>query len=399
MTLKTYSFLLAILICISCSNTKPVTQSITRLDDSTITESELDKKIQDLISKAKVHGIAVSVFNNNEPVYSKTFGYKKFESKDTLKPTTNIYGASLSKAVFAVLVMKLVEEGIIDLDKPLQEYLDSPIYVYKPHTRWHDNYADLKNDSLYKKITARMALSHTGGFPNWRWDNQDQKLRTSFVPGTKYSYSGEGMVYLQVVLEKKLGKPLDSLMNEKIFRPLGMTHSAYYWKSEYEMDYALGHNAEGKTYEKDKDNEPRSASTLETTLEDYTLFAKGVLKNSIISTASTKAMFTPQMRLKSIQQFGPLRFKDSTSNDKIELSNGLGWILLKSPYGIGALKEGHGDGFQHYIILFPEKGTGMLIMTNSDNGESIFKELLEYSIGDTYTPWYWENYIPYDYKK
>jgi hypothetical protein len=109
-------------------------------------------------------------------------------------------------------------------------------------------------------------------------------------------------------------------------------------------------------------------------------------------------MFTPQLRLRSVQQHGPLRFKDSTLNDNIQLSTGLGWILLQSPHGTGALKEGHGDGFQHYTILFPGKGTGIVILGNSDNAESIFKELLEVSIGDVYTPWYWENYIPYNAK-
>ena len=88
--------------------------------------------------------------------------------------------------------------------------------------------------------------------------------------------------------------------------------------------------------------------------------------------------------------------RDSTSNDAIQLSYGLGWVLLQSPYGTGAFKEGHGDGFQHYSILFPAQGTGIIIMSNSDNAESIFKELLEITIGDTFTPWYWENYIPYN---
>lgn len=59
-------------------------------------------------------------------------------------------------------------------------------------------------------------------------------------------------------------------------------------------------------------------------------------------------------------------------------------------------KEGHGDGFQHYSILFPDAGKGILLMTNSDNGESIFKELLDNSIADTFTPWRWQNYIPYN---
>jgi CubicO group peptidase (beta-lactamase class C family) len=195
-----------------------------------------------------------------------------------------------------------------------------------------------------------------------------------------------------------LGKSLEELMNEKIFKPLNMQNSAYSWKAAFENDYAWGHKTNGDHYEKDKDNEPRAASTLETTLEDYTLFFEAVLQNKIIRPSSTIKMFTPQMRLRSVQQFGPLRFKDSTFYDAIELSSGLGWILLQSPFGVGAFKEGHGDGFQHYSILYPEKGMGIVIMTNSDNGESIFKELLETAIADSFTPWYWVNYIPYNYK-
>ena len=133
-------------------------------------------------------------------------------------------------------------------------------------------------------------------------------------------------------------------------------------------------------------------------LEDYTKFTEAVLNNKIINKASTNLMWTPQIRLKSIQQFGPNRFKDSTLNDAIDLSYGLGWVLLKSPYGKGAFKEGHGDGFQHYSILFPDKGIGVILMSNSDNAESIFKELLEITIGDKFTPWYWENYIPYNFQ-
>ncbi|NTS39856.1 beta-lactamase family protein [Flavisolibacter sp. BT320] len=373
-------------------------QKIQRLDGSSLTAAQMDQVIERLQKAGNVHGMAISIFNGGKAVYKKTFGYSRVDTKTPLTPQTNLYGASLSKAVFAVLVMKLVEERILDLDKPLQTYLPKPIYDYVPATRWHDNYADLRMDTLYSRVTARMCLSHTAGFPNWRWDEQDQKLRVKFRPGFRYGYSGEGLVYLQVVLEKLTGKPLETLVQEKIFGPLGMHHSAYSWKPEFEKAFAWGHNAEGKTYEKDKDNEPRSASTLETTLDDYTLFTEAVLQRKLLKPASAKAMFWPQIRIRSVQQHGPLRLKDSTLNEGIQLSAGLGWLLLQSPYGVGAFKEGHGDGFQHYSILFPERGTGIVIMTNSDNGESIFKALLEQTIGDTYTPWYWENYIPYEQK-
>ena len=105
-------------------------------------------------------------------------------------------------------------------------------------------------------------------------------------------------------------------------------------------------------------------------------------------------MFSPQIRLRSVMQMGPLSLKDTDANDAIQLSYGLGWGMLKSPYGWGVFKEGHGDGFQHYMILFPQQKTAVLIMTNSDNGERIFKELLELTIADKYTPWKWEGYTP-----
>lgn len=390
---------LFLFICLIVFFAPTYAQGIKRLDKTNIAFTVLDAKIEELMTKAAVHGLAIAVFNNNQPVYQKAFGYKRFDRKERISSHTNFYGASLSKAVFAVLVMKLVEEGKLDLDRPLYHYLPKPITDYTPSKKWHDNYADLKDDTLHKKITARMCLNHTTGFPNWRWDEKDEKLKVNFTPGSKYGYSGEGLVYLQVVLEYAFGQPLETMMREKIFGPLGMKRSSYTWQSAFENDFCHGHNSKGELYGKDKDNEPRAASTLETTLDDYTLFTKAVLNNIIISKESRKEMFRPQVRLRSVQQFGPLRHRDTRLNDGISLSYGAGWVLLQSPHGTGAFKEGHGDGFQHYTILFPEQGTGIIILSNSDNAESIFKELLQITIGDIYTPWYWENYIPYNHKK
>ena len=374
-------------------------QQIVKLGNKKISISSLDSQIESLMKAGDVQGLAISIFNKKQPVYKKTFGYKNIESKEPINTETNFYGSSLSKAVFAVLVMKLVEKGVLDLDRPLQNYLPKPIYDYTPSKKWHDNYSDLKVDSLYKRITARMCLSHTSGFPNWRWDEPDQMLRVKAVPGSRYSYSGEGLVYLQVVLEHFLGKSLEELMKEEVFKPLGMNRSSYTWQPEFEKDYCIGHMSTGELYKKDKDNDARSASTLETTLDDYTLFTKAVLNNSLLNRSTTKKMFTSQITIRSIKQMGLLGLRDSTANDAIQLGYGLGWVLLQSPYGTGAFKEGHGDGFQHYSIIFPKTGTGIIILSNSDNAECIFKALLETAIGDTYTPWYWENYIPYDQKK
>jgi CubicO group peptidase (beta-lactamase class C family) len=78
------------------------------------------------------------------------------------------------------------------------------------------------------------------------------------------------------------------------------------------------------------------------------------------------------------------------------LNYGLGWGILKSPFGAGYFKEVHGEGFQHYSIIFPQKSIGILLMSNSDNAESIFKEVLDVGIKDVHTSWYWEDFIPYN---
>ena len=383
----------SLLVLTSCTSNK--VGDIIRLDETTITKDSLTAKMNQLIDDANVHGIAVTVFNNNQIAYHNTFGYKDYQKKLVLTDTTNIYGASFSKAVFGVLVMKLVEDGVIDLDTPLESYLPKKIHEYEPKTRWHDDFSSLKNDSLYAKITARMCLTHTTGFVNSRWFEPDYQLRIHGIPGSRYSYSGEGFVYLQVVLEHLLDKNLEELAQQIIFEPLNMQNSSYQWLPAFEDDFAYGHNTEGELYVKDKDNEPRGGSTLETTAQDYTKFLEGVLQHKILSKKSWNELFSPQIRIRSVQQFGSLALKDSTTNDAIQLSYGLGWGILQTPYGIGVFKEGHGNGFQHYAILFPKAKKGIMIMTNSDNGESIFKELLDVAIKDTFTPTEWENYISY----
>lgn len=386
----------AIIVFLFCFSGSGFAQEIERLDGSEISPDSLTRHVGFLMEEAKVPGLALSVFTENEPIYSEVFGYANNNDNRELHKTTNIYGASLSKAVFTVIVMKLVEDGVIDLDTPLESYLPKKIYEYEPQAKWHDDYSHLREDSLYHKITARMALAHTTGFPNWRFFEPDKKLRVKQEPGSGYIYSGEGMVYLQVILEKITGKPFEELAQEIVFKPLDMENSSFEWQQKFEADYAHGHNKKGQAYKKDKDNEPRAPSTLETTFDDYNKFLGAVLNRELLSNDSWNEIFRPQVRIRTLRQFGPLAQEEGDLNDDIELSYGLGSGLFKTPYGWAASKGGHGSGFQHYSALFPEVGKGILIMTNSENGESIFKELLEVVLKDIYTPWEWKNYVPYN---
>ncbi|WP_037348986.1 serine hydrolase [Sediminibacter sp. Hel_I_10] len=366
---------------------------VTRIDGSTIIKDSISHKIDHLVEQGQVQGSSLAIFSNNQQVYQHSVGYKDVQKQLKLTDSTNMYGASLSKAVFSIIVMKLVEDQVIELDTPLESYLPKKIHEYEPLTRWHDDYSDLKNDTLYSQITARMCLNHTSGFQNWR--SQDQKLQVFTAPGEIYNYSGEGFVYLQVVLEKLTGKGLEQLAREIIFEPLGMQNSSYEWKDRFENDFAISYAKNGGIYNKDKDNEPRAASTLETTFEDYIRFLGAVLNKEIISKKSYRQMFSPQTEIKPLSQIIDDVHAQADTYKDIELGYGLGWGYLKTPNGVGYFKEGRGSGFHHYSIIFPEKGYGVLIMSNSENTASIYKELLEYTTSNSHMPWEWFREIPY----
>lgn len=392
--MKRFSLLLLATLVAGCASTPTTpgrtTGTIQRLDGTRIEADDLTARIDQLTKRANVHGLAVSIFNDGEIAYLETFGVKNTETGEPLRTDTVFYGASLSKAVFPVLVMQLVEEGVIDLDTPLVRYMDRPVHAYEARV-WHEDQTDLEDDELHKKITARMCLSHTTGFPNWR--SEEEGLRIHFEPGTRYSYSGEGFVFLQVAIERLTKRPLEDWMQERVFAPYGMKTSSYAWQPRFDENYCHGHDESGKVFKKDKDNAPRSGSTLETTPEDYARFVRAVLKGQGLEESSWNEMFS-QIRIRSKQQFGP--YEETAENDDIELGYGLGWGVFRTPHGRAAFKEGHGDGFEHYSIIFPDKGMGVVIMTNSANGESIYEELLELTIANTYSPLEWNGYVPYD---
>jgi len=390
-----HSILLTIILALSAILS--FGQTIKKIDGSKITVESLNSKIEYLMKTANVSGVAVSVFNDNKPIFSKTYGLADVQNKISFQPSSVMYAASFAKTVFAYIAMQFVQEKVIALDKPLVEYLNKPLPDYKIKG-WNRGYQDLKNDDRYKKITARMCLTHTTGFPNWRWFEADKKLKFKFDPGTRYSYSGEGLYLLQFVIEQVTSKDYETISQERVFKPLGMTNTSQVWQTRFDSNICYGHNAKGEPYELMKWKEASAGGSMSTTLGDFTKFYTALINSEELSKKSFEAMTSTQVRIKSRSQFGPLSKIDSTDNDNIQLGYGLGVGVFKTPYGRAFFKEGHDDGWGHYSICFPDKKIAIVIMTNNDNGESIFKELLEYSIGDIYTPWRWENYIPYDQK-
>jgi CubicO group peptidase (beta-lactamase class C family) len=369
---------------------------IKKIDGTSIAVPAVDSTILNLMSSAKVTGLGLAIINEDRIVYEKMYGYKNFDSKEMLDTSTVFYGASLSKAVFAYLCLVLVQQGVLDLDRPLYQYLDKPLPEYP-------KYSDLAGDERWKLITARMCLSHSTGFPNWRFLEARTaefvprgKLAIYFTPGSKYAYSGEGIALLQLVVEKITGKDLEELAVKNVFRPIGMDRTSYIWQQRFENNYALGHDESGKPLGKNKRKTPGAAGSMETTLADYAKFIQYIMQKKGLNERMGKMMLTPQIRINSKQEFPTISDDTTSENHPIDLSYGLGWGLLKCPYGKAFFKEGHDDGWEHYNINFIDKGISIILLTNSSNGESIFKELMERIIGNTCTPWKWERYTPYN---
>jgi D-alanyl-D-alanine-carboxypeptidase/D-alanyl-D-alanine-endopeptidase len=389
--------LFSILIAIAFG-TAAFGQTIQRLDGSILIADSLANEINYLMKRANVCGLGISVFNHNQPVFSRTFGLADVPDHIPLRDTTVLYAASESKMVFAYVVMQLVQEKILDLDRPLVAYLDSPLVAYHFQSKYR-GYQDLAGDDRYKKITARMCLDHTTGFPNWRWIEPDQKLRIKTEPGARYSYSGEGLVLLQFVIEKITGKDYESIAQERVFKPLDMPNSSYVWQTRFEGNFAYGHNAKGQRYPIARRHSPGAAGSMSTTLSDFTIFYTALIGGKVLSPQTFNEMTRTQIITRAEKQFGPLALVDSSGNDGIKLGYGLGVGVFHTRYGRAFFKEGHDDGWGHYAVCYPDKQIAIVLLTNNDNGESIFKALLAYAIGDVDTPWYWEDYIPYDQKK
>jgi CubicO group peptidase (beta-lactamase class C family) len=286
--------------------------------------------------------------------------------------------------------MQLIQEKVLALDTPLHTYLEKPLPEY-------DYYKDLANDDQWKLLTARNCLSHTTGFPNLRILNPrgNGKLEFFFKPGERFAYSGEGIYLLQFVVEQITNTGLEELAINRVFKPLGMNRTSYVWQDRFEANFALGHDILESSIEYRKRTRADGGGSLHTSISDYAKFVEAIMQGKGLDKSTWHTMLSPSIRIKSKHQFPSLSEETTDSYDLIALSYGLGWGLLRSEYGRAFFKEGHGNGWQNYNINFIDQKTSIIIITNSDNGENIFKDLLEKVIGDTITPWQWEEYIPY----
>jgi CubicO group peptidase (beta-lactamase class C family) len=187
-------------------------------------------------------------------------------------------------------------------------------------------------------------------------------------------------------------------MRERIFVPFEMARTSMVWEPRFEFDFANAYDENGRSLGPQRRKYPDAAGSMQTTLADYSRFLQAVLRSGGLRKETRDLMLSPQIQILSKHEFPTLSTEITDENKPIRLSYGLGWGLYSTPYGNAFFKEGHDDGLRHYAVCFDKPGACLLIMTNGEFGESIYKELLETLLKNTYTPIEWEGFTPCEQK-
>lgn len=365
-------------------------QQLRRLDGTLISTSDAEAFARQTLSAHRVTGAQIVVVERGRLVWSFAYGLRSKNPDLPMEAGTTTWAASITKGVFAVYAMQLVERGELKLDQPLAEMLPRALDSYEPY---RSTASELVKDPAWRLVTPRHLLSHSSGLLNFAFLESDKKMRLHFAPGSRYGYSGEGFNLLQFAIEQRLGRPLDSLMREAILAPAGMSRTGMLYRPEFEANVADRFDANEAFLAKTRRAPARAAGNMMTSAEDLGRFAGALLSRKLIRARSLRELLKPELRIRTLHQFGPPTEVPGGEADRVGLAYGLGWgLLTKTPHGRAFFKEGHGDGAQNYMICFERRQHCMILLTNSDNGEQAFRPLLERIMGNRVTPWVWEGY-------
>jgi CubicO group peptidase (beta-lactamase class C family) len=356
----------------------------------------IDAEVNKVMTTTHANGMALAVVDHGKVGYVQAYGIRNTR-REPLTTDTVMYGASLTKTVFAYTVMQLVDQGKLKLDTPLKDDLDHPLPTYGPDPVFPDKYGpykDLAADPRWEKITPRMCLTHSTGFNNFWFLETDQKLHIHFDPGTRYSYSGEGIILLQFVIEhgrKAQGLGLDvGDLTSANFTRLGMRRTSLQWRPDFGTNYADGWNDKGEPQEHDRRKKPRAAGSMDTTISDLSKFAAALVSGNGLSAASQAEMTKPQLHITTAHQFPPFGPELPVTGQRKDLYAGLGVIVFDGPQGPGFYKGGHDGQTANTMVCIERSQRCVLVLSNDVRSEAGFAELVRFILGDTGVPYDWE---------
>jgi len=367
--------------------------AIRRLDGTQLQAQEAESFASKTLQDLHVTGTQIAVINDGRVVWATAYGLRRKDPELPMTVDTTIWGASLTKAVFATYVMQLVERKEFDLDVPVAKQLEKPLNEYEPYK---ESATALIHDPDWLLVTPRMLLSHSSGLQNFAWIEPDKQMHLHFKPGSRFLYSGEGINIVQFIIEQKMHKGIDVLLQDSIFGPCGMNSTGLVYRDGFAANVADRYDQNERFLSATKRFPARAAGSMATTVTDFANFLVALLGNKIVSSGTRAHMLRPVIPISTKYQMGgDVNASDGQEAKDVGLAYGLGWgLLTHTRFGPAFFKEGHGDGAQNYAICFLRQRSCMVLLTNSDNGELAFRPLLEHILGDTVTPWEWEGYTP-----
>jgi CubicO group peptidase (beta-lactamase class C family) len=325
--------------------------------------------VPELMSELHVPGVSIAFIQQGEVRWTQGFGVGDARTRTPVTVDTIFEACSMSKPILALVALQLVQEGRLDLDRPLVEYLG---HDYLPDQPGH------------RHITARMALTHRTGFSNWRmgYDEMGGPLALLFPPGSESTYSGEGILFLQRAIEAITGDSLDRLSDERLFAPLGLDRTSFVWSEAVERDLASGHREDGTFQQRTRYRKANGAYSLYTTPSEYarlmlTLKDPHLLGSHALTRESIELMLGRHQRVDdgdAIPRPGRAR--------SVATYRALGWSLDVTSEGDILRHTGsNSSGFKSFGQLNPAKGSGLVIFANGDNGSRL-REVVVERIGD-----------------
>lgn len=344
-----------------------------------------DELVRRLMARESVAGLALAVIDRGRVVSVKAYGKRNLERGLPLTPQTIMYGASLTKAAFAYMLLQLADEGKLDLDAPLPALLPQPLPAYddKP---W--DFSDLAGDERWRRLTPRILLTHASGFANFRWIEPDRRLRFHFDPGTRYAYSGEGFYLLQLVLERGLGLDAGQEMQRRVFDRFGMRHTSMQWRADFAANLADGYTLEGKMEPHDERSRPSAAGSMDTSIEDQARLWAGIMRGDGLSAAARAMMVKGQLPIGSASQFPTLTAPPASWPQS--LAAGLGVVTFRDRSGPAWFKGGHNDSTGNMVLCLEWGRRCVVMLANDVRAERIYPELARQVLGETDMPWRWE---------
>jgi CubicO group peptidase (beta-lactamase class C family) len=239
-----------------------------------------------------------------------------------------------------------------------------------------------------------MCLEHSTGFSNFWFIEPDQKLHIHFEPGTHFSYSGEGFILLQFVVEhgrKAQGLGLDvGDLTKANFDRLGMTRTSLTWRNGQDPNVADGWNDQGQPQPHDKRSKVRAAGSMNTTITDLSKFAAALVRGEGLSAPSRAEMTKPGLHLTTAGLF-PLFQPDLPVNQqRKDLHAGLGVVVFDGPQDHGFYKGGHDGQTANTLVCIEKSQRCVLILANDVRAEAGFADLVHFILGDTGVPFNWE---------